>query len=257
MRKRKKRIDSILMEQGLAASLPLARAILMAGKVIVEDQCVSDASACFAPDVQVRVRTPASAFVGRGGDKLQGAIEDLGLQSSFVGKIVLDIGASTGGFTQCLLEVGAEKVLALDVGHNQLAWSLRQDPRVVSLEQMDIRKFTATDYPTPDWVVADVSFTSLAQLAAEIFQVGGAHTQFLLLVKPQFELERSAIPPGGVVTDPADIERAVAQVKKAFEVLGGKILGSIPSRIKGKTGNQEIFLWVERGHPARVSPARA
>jgi 23S rRNA (cytidine1920-2'-O)/16S rRNA (cytidine1409-2'-O)-methyltransferase len=244
MRKRKKRVDSLMVEKGLVASLPLARALLMAGKVVVEDQRVSDASACFEEKVQIRIRTAASSFVGRGGDKLQGAIQDLGLQEAFVNKMVLDIGASTGGFTQCLLEAGAEKVLALDVGHNQLAWSLRQDPRVLSLEQTDIRKFDASGYPALDWVVGDMSFISLAQLAQQIFQVGGVHTQFLLLVKPQFELERSAIPAGGVVTDPAEIHRAVIQVQQAFEAVGGMVKKTVPSRVKGKTGNQEIFLWI-------------
>ena len=244
MRKRKKRIDSILVEQGLAASLIEARALLMAGKVVVEEQRVCDASACFVPQVGIRVRTPASTFVGRGGDKLQGALQDMGLEAAFHQTVVLDIGASTGGFTQCLLAAGATKVLALDVGHNQLAWTLRQDPRVISLEQTDIRKFDATLYPQPDWVVADVSFTSLSQLAQEIFQVGGTQTQFLLLVKPQFELERSAVPPGGVVTDPAAIHRAVQQVQKSFEACGATVRMTMPSRVKGKTGNQEVFLWL-------------
>ncbi len=246
MRKRKKRIDSLLVTRGLADSLPLSRALLMAGKIIVEDQRVSDASACFHEDVSIRVRTAPSAFVGRGGDKLFGAMQDLGLETAFSGKVVLDIGASTGGFTQCVLEAGAATVLALDVGHNQLAWTLRQDPRVVSLEQLDIRKFDTTAHPVPDWVVADMSFVSLASLAREIFAVGGAHTQFLLLVKPQFELERSAIPPGGVVTDSDDIARAVGQVKAAFVELGARIQQAVPSRVKGKTGNQEVFLWIRK-----------
>jgi len=246
MKKKKIRVDSLLITRGLAESLPQAKALIMSGVVLVDDQRIDDASACFGEEVELRLKGTLSRFVGRGGEKLEAALSDFGLSAKILGSQCLDIGASTGGFTQCLLLHGAKQVIALDVGYNQLDWRLRQDPRVVVREQTDIRVFAAKDHPPLDWVVADMSFVSLAQLASDIAGVAGPDTQLLLLVKPQFELERSAIPDGGVVIEEADIARAVVQVEKAFACFEWKKLGSALARPKGRSGNQEVFLWLSK-----------
>ncbi len=242
---KKERIDTLLVAGGLADSLKQAQALVMAGLVVVGDQRVSKASDEVSPDKAISLKTRGK-YVSRGGEKLANALKLLQLEEKFRETTVLDIGASTGGFTDLLLSIGASRVIALDVGSNQLAWKLRQDPRVVSLEKTDIRVFDPTPYGPFAWVVADISFNSLARLAPAIWQVGTAGSRFLLLVKPQFELPREDVPKGGVVTDAELREKAVMSALAVLEQVGFRLCGRADLEISGRKGNWEVMLYLHR-----------
>ncbi len=240
----KERADAALVARGLAETVELARALVMAGKVLAGpgERKIDKPSELIAADEPLRVKD-AARFVSRAGEKLLFALEDLGATAEVRGKVVLDVGCSTGGFTQCCLELGAARVLALDVGVNQLAWELRTDPRVTVLERTDLREFEPTAHPKVDLVVADVSFNSLARLAPAFLRAAPG-AAFLLLVKPQFELSRAEVPDGGVVSDDAMREKAVQRVAKAFAALGLAGGRSVEARVHGRSGNREIFYFV-------------
>jgi 23S rRNA (cytidine1920-2'-O)/16S rRNA (cytidine1409-2'-O)-methyltransferase len=241
------RIDDLLVEKGLAPSLAQARALIMAGNVIANDQRIDQASTMIFSDAAVRVKKAGGKYVSRGGDKLAGALADLQLEKLIGDQVVLDVGAAAGGFTDCCLQLGARKVIALDVGTNQLVWTLRNDPRVVCLEKTDIREFKPEDYDAVDWIVADISFNSLARLLPALSAAATkATTHFLVLVKPQFELTRSEIPKGGVIEEERLQEKALMLVSKAFEKIGLKVMQSVVSKVKGRSGNIEIFLYAQK-----------
>lgn len=236
------RIDELLVARGLAPHRDKARALVMAGQVLASEQRVKNPSETFPVDVALRI-TGQERFVSRGGDKLLGALEDLGLVDRVRGAHALDVGASTGGFTDCLLQLGATAVLAVDSGTNQLAWSLRTDSRVRVFENTDIKTFMAPELGNVDWVVADVSFQSLARvLEILVPRLAPEGVTYVLLVKPQFELPRDMIPPGGVVADEAARAEAVTMVRAALHRLGLQTIKVVPSRVIGRTGNQEFFL---------------
>ncbi len=238
----KARLDQLLVERGLADTLDVAKRLIMAGEVVVGDQRVDKPGTSVRRDEAIRLKDSGGRFVSRGGDKLHAALVDLGLDSELEDLVVLDVGASTGGFTDCCLKLGARHVIALDVGTNQLAWELRQDARVTVLEGTDIRAFPKDAHPKADFVVADVSFNSLARLA-DAFVAAAPGARFLLLVKPQFERRREQIPAGGVVEDPVLKEEAVRGVVQAFERLGLKKQAAVESKLAGRAGNREIFLY--------------
>lgn len=237
----KSRLDELLVRRGFADSVTTAQAMIMSGDVVVDDQRIDKAGTLIKADAVIRVKDDGK-FVSRGGDKLEGALLDLGLIHEIKGKIFLDIGASTGGFTDCVLTHGASQVVAVDVGTAQLAWKLRQDPRVKSIEKTDIRDLATDDLPDINWVVADVSFTSLARLIPDIHRIV-PKASLLLLVKPQFELPREKIPDGGIVTNENDRRLALEIVRHALEICNYKICGEIDARISGKQGNREIFIY--------------
>ncbi|MBM4251438.1 MAG: TlyA family RNA methyltransferase [Deltaproteobacteria bacterium] len=242
-RRAKNRLDLTLVARGLADTIEASRALIMAGKVLVNDQRRDKAGDLVAADATVRVKE-ASRFVSRGGEKLAAALADLQLTEVIRGLTVLDIGASTGGFTDCCLQHGAQHVVALDVGSNQLAWELRTNPRVTVLEQTDVRQFVPAEQPAIQFVVADVSFNSLARLAPAVVAAapgGGVH--FLLLVKPQFELARDLVPDGGIVNDPSLRQLAATQVSQAFAAVGLSQCKVIDCRLPGRAGNQELFFY--------------
>lgn len=242
----KKRVDQLLIDREIARDLTSAQALIMAGKVLVNDQMVDKPGSLVAVDLPIRLKKQESAFVSRGGEKLSGAFEDFALNEFIVGKTVLDVGASTGGFTHCCLEMGAKHVISLDVGTAQLAWEIRNHPAVTVLEKTNLRDFNPGDFPNIDFIVADVSFNSLARMAPYFYSASPTlGTRCLLLVKPQFELDRQDIPTGGIVVDPAARLKAVDRVSHAFAERGYTIIGSKPSRVLGRGGNQEIFLLVQ------------
>ncbi len=242
---RKQRIDLLLVELGLAASRDRAQRLILAGQVLVDDRVVDKAGTRVDAGAAIRLRTPDHPYVSRGGLKLAGALQDLGVDPT--GLRCLDVGASTGGFTDCLLQEGAERVLAVDVGTNQLAWKLRSDPRVVSMEKTDARTLTREDLAplggTPDLVVVDASFISLRLILPPILPLLDPGARLLALVKPQFEVGRSRVGKGGLVKDDALREEVVETVSQIARQLGFEVQGRVDSRIGGaRAGNREVFV---------------
>jgi len=210
--------------------------------VLVDDVPVDKPGTRIRPESSVRVRGALRRFVSRGGEKLAGALDDLGLDPT--DRVCLDVGASTGGFSDCLLQRGARHVVALDVGYGQLHEKLRQDPRVTVLERTHARDLRADQLPEAvDLVTADVSFISLRLLLPAI-AAAAPRAELLLMVKPQFEVGRGQVGKGGVVRDDALRESAAAAVREAAEELGYRPLGQVDSRLAGPKGNREIFLWL-------------
>ncbi|MCX7816128.1 MAG: TlyA family RNA methyltransferase [Syntrophales bacterium] len=239
------RLDRLLVERKLVSSREKARALILAGCVFVGEQRMDKAGVLVSVDAPVRIFGKENVYVSRGGLKLKGALESFNLEID--GWVVLDVGASTGGFTDCLLRAGARKVYALDVGYGQLAWSLRIDPRVVVLDRINIRFYDGRDIEEPlDLVTIDVSFISLKLVIPSICRFIGGGTKILALVKPQFEVGKGKVGKGGVVRDPALLQEVLNDMIVFCGKLGLLCLGSCPSPIKGPAGNQEFFLLFEK-----------
>jgi 23S rRNA (cytidine1920-2'-O)/16S rRNA (cytidine1409-2'-O)-methyltransferase len=236
----KKRLDVLMVERGLAASNQKAQAMILAGEVHVDGARAEKAGTQFAEQSRIEVSSRSEKYASRAGVKLEGALADFAID--ITGRICLDVGASTGGFTDCLLQRGAERVYSVDVNVDQLAWKLRQDERVIRVER-NARELRAEDIPEPiDLVVVDVSFISVAKVLTPAARVAKAGATLLILVKPQFELPRQDVPEGGIVNDPALHEKAIAQVREAATRAGLEVLGVRASRLAGAEGNQEYFL---------------
>ncbi len=236
------RLDERVLREGLAGTRSAAQALILSGRVLVDDEPVDKAGARIDPARSVRVKGGLRPFVSRGGEKLAGALDDLGLDPT--GLRCLDVGASTGGFSDCLLQRGAERVVAVDVGHGQLHTRLRSDPRVEVREKVNARHLDPSDFPDPvDLFVVDVSFISLTRVLPAIDACAPA-AQGLLLVKPQFEVGRDRVGKGGVVRDDALRVAAVDRVAEAALALSRRELGRAESRLAGPKGNREIFLWL-------------
>ena len=246
MEKKRIRADQMVLSQGLASDLKQASAMILAGEIVAKSG--GQEWRIEKPGDQIDSGTvfrkkAVSNFVSRGGDKLLSAVQSLGLKGSFKDKRVLDVGASTGGFTDCVLSLGSKEVVAIDVGKNQLAWKLRKDPRVLVFEGTHICDAEKSVLGTFDWILADISFNSLARLlpCVEVFSKPGTHC--LLLVKPQFELSRSEVPPGGVVMDPSSREKAISSVQEEMAQRGIHVLGVAESSVHGRSGNIEVFIY--------------
>jgi 23S rRNA (cytidine1920-2'-O)/16S rRNA (cytidine1409-2'-O)-methyltransferase len=236
----KHRLDQILMERGLAESREKAQAMILAGQVTVNGQKSSKPGHSFPDDARIEVmeRMP---YVSRGGFKLAAALDHFSIDVA--GWTCLDVGASTGGFTDCLLQRGAAKVWAIDVGHGQFDWTLRNDPRVVVKEGINARYLEAADYPAKfELAVCDASFISATMLIPAMVPLLGSPRRLVVLVKPQFEVGRDDVGKGGIVRDPALHELACLRVRNAVEAQG---LDSaiIPSPILGTEGNREFLLY--------------
>lgn len=250
----RKRLDVLLVERGLVASRERARAVILAGHVRVEGQVVSKAGTAVADAVHVELATPDHPYVGRGGLKLAHALDTFGIPVE--GKRGLDIGASTGGFTDVMLQRGATDVIALDVGHNQLDWKLRSDPRVLVREGVNARSLTPADVPhIVDLVTMDVSFISLGYILPEVPKVLAPGADVVALVKPQFEAGRDEVGKGGIVSDPAVHEAVLAKVTAEAEALGFERCGMTPSPITGATGNREFLLHLRLRTPPASTDA--
>jgi 23S rRNA (cytidine1920-2'-O)/16S rRNA (cytidine1409-2'-O)-methyltransferase len=228
-----------LVARGLANSRQRAQALIGTGVVRLNDQpaTAADQAVAAADRLEVLAR---GRFVGRGGEKLAGALAGLGVNPA--GRVCLDSGASTGGFTDALLQAGAAHVYAVDVGYGQLDWALRQDPRVTVMERTNIRGLTELPGPAPDLAVADLSFISLRKVVPAIAGLLLAGGDMLLLVKPQFELGPGRVGRGGVVRDAADRREAVDTFTAWAADAGFEVLGQADSQIKGAKGNQETFV---------------
>jgi 23S rRNA (cytidine1920-2'-O)/16S rRNA (cytidine1409-2'-O)-methyltransferase len=237
---KRERADVLLVERGLAASRSRARALIEAGKVRVDGVPLAKPSALVDEAALLEVSELDHPYVSRGGLKLEGALADLSL--SVAGRVVADIGASTGGFTDCVLRAGAARVYAIDVGHGQLAPSLRADPRVVSLEHTNARQLGAESLPEPvELVLVDASFIGLGKLLPALVTLLAPGGQLLALVKPQFEVGRAHVGKKGVVRSDAERQRALASVVAEARALGLRFESSADSRLAGPEGNREIF----------------
>jgi 23S rRNA (cytidine1920-2'-O)/16S rRNA (cytidine1409-2'-O)-methyltransferase len=242
----RRRLDTELVRRGLAGSRAEAQAAVEAGLVIVGGRPAGKPSTLVAASEPVAVAGPARRFVSRGGDKLEAAIERFGIDPS--GLDCLDAGASTGGFTDCLLRHGAARVLAVDVGYGQLAWELRQDPRVVVMERTNVRNLMPEDLPfAPDLVVADLSFIPLAVAVPALAGVGARGATFIVLVKPQFEVGPERVGRGGVVRDPHSWRLALNRVAGAFADRGIWPTAVIASPVVGPAGNVEFLMLARDG----------
>jgi 23S rRNA (cytidine1920-2'-O)/16S rRNA (cytidine1409-2'-O)-methyltransferase len=238
------RLDALLIERALAPSRERARALILAGQVRVNGTVVAKAGAAVDPDAVVTLDVPDHPFVGRGGLKLAHALDVFRIPVE--GRLALDIGASTGGFTDVLLQRGAARVVALDVGHGQLDWKLRNDPRVVVLERVNARALTREQLPADvrhvDIVTVDVSFISLRHILPALPPLLAPDADVILLVKPQFEAGRSEVGKGGIVRDAAVHARVVEEVSAAALALGLSRAGLSESPITGMEGNREFLL---------------
>ena len=244
---KRERIDKLLVERGLAQSRARAQALVMAGAVLVNEQRVEKPSQTFPPEAAIRVRgseDPAARYVGRGGLKLEAALRAFALDVT--GLVCIDVGASTGGFTDCLLQHGARRVVAVDVGHNQLDWRLRNDRRVESREGVNARNLRAEDFAERfDLAVMDVSFISATKVLPAVVPLLKPGARAVVLVKPQFEVGRGEVGKGGIVKDPAQHARVVAEVNRAAGGLGLDVRGVIDSPILGAEGNREFLALYE------------
>lgn len=237
---RRKRLDLLLVERGLAGTPQKALALILAGEVQVNGVRADKAGVAVAADARIDVTSRSQKFASRGGFKLAGALEDFSIDAE--GRVCLDVGSSTGGFTDCLLQCGASRVFAVDVNVSQLAWKLQQDPRVLRIER-NARELRRQDVPEPvTLVTADVSFISVTKVLARACSVASPGADFLILVKPQFELRKQEVGAGGIVLDTALHEKAIEKVRHAAEAAGLECLGVRPSKLPGAEGNQEYFL---------------
>jgi 23S rRNA (cytidine1920-2'-O)/16S rRNA (cytidine1409-2'-O)-methyltransferase len=238
---RRIRLDAALVERGLAASRERARALIMAGHVSVNGQPMSKAGTAIATDAQISIAEPDHPYVSRGGLKLAQALDDFGIDPTT--RHALDIGASTGGFTDVLLGRGAASVVALDVGRAQLDWRLRSDPRVIVVEGLNARSLTSADLPhAVDLVTIDVSFISLGHIFPALAPLLPPGADVVALVKPQFEAGREQVGKHGLVSDPAVHAEVLERVTAQAAAAGLERVAMAPSAIKGATGNQEFFL---------------
>lgn len=241
---KKSRLDLFLVEQGFFSSREQAQRAVMAGEVRIGDQIVSKSSVMVQPGAVVSVQA-RSPYVGRGGTKLEGALDHFEIPAQ--GLTALDIGASTGGFTDCLLQRGIAKVYALDVGQGQLAWKIRNDRRVVVREKFNARYLRREDIPEKiDLCVIDVSFISLTLILSNAFDLVTPNGVILALIKPQFELQAADVAHGGIVRDPALHEKAQNKIRDFVVNAGHNVTGIVRSGITGADGNQEFFICVRR-----------
>jgi 23S rRNA (cytidine1920-2'-O)/16S rRNA (cytidine1409-2'-O)-methyltransferase len=244
---KRERVDRLLVERGLAPTRTRAQALVMAGRVLAGERRVEKPSETFPPDAPLRVRggdDPAARYVGRGGLKLEKALAEFGLDPS--GLVCIDVGASTGGFTDCLLQHGARRVVALDVGHNQIDWRLRTDPRVEVREGVNARHLTGEEFGERfDLAVMDVSFISATKVLPAVVPLLKEGGRVVVLIKPQFEVGKGEVGKGGVVRDPAQHARVVEEVNAAARALGLTVSGVTDSPITGADGNREFLALYE------------
>jgi 23S rRNA (cytidine1920-2'-O)/16S rRNA (cytidine1409-2'-O)-methyltransferase len=243
-RQKKERVDRLLVELGFFETRERAQRAIMAGEVRVGDHVFAKPAELIENDAPISIST-SPQFAGRGALKLEGALDFFRIDVA--DKIALDIGASTGGFTDCLLQRGAAKVYAVDVGRGQLAWKLRNDPRVVVLEKLNARFLSRDNIPEAvDLCTIDVSFISLTLILPRAFELITEHGMVLALIKPQFELERKDVGRGGIVRDSALHEKAQQKIVRFVEQADHSIVGIVPAAITGADGNQEFFICIRK-----------
>lgn len=247
---KKERIDKLMLQRGIAESRTKAQALVMSGVVLVDEKRVDKVSETFSPDAAIRIKgdTPEARYVSRGGLKLERALDKFGFDPA--GLVCLDVGSSTGGFTDCLLQRGAERVVCIDSGTNQLAWRLRSDPRVEVRENTNARFLTPEDFDTAfDLIVMDVSFISVTKILPALVPLLGPGGRLISLIKPQFEVGKGEVGKGGIVREAEKHVRVVNEVNLAAEELGLVVGGVIESPILGAEGNKEFLALYKQGSP--------
>jgi 23S rRNA (cytidine1920-2'-O)/16S rRNA (cytidine1409-2'-O)-methyltransferase len=239
---KRERLDKVLVERHLVVSRENGRARILAGEVWVNDQPVTKAGTLIDENAAIRVKSPLP-YVSRGGTKLETALREFSVD--LTGKVVLDVGASTGGFTDCLLTHGAAQVYAVDVGYGQLDWKLRNDPRVLVLEKRNIRYLQVSDLPRPaDFAAVDVSFISLRLVLPQVRTLLIAGAAVIALIKPQFEVGKGKVGKGGVVRSSADHTRVIDEISHVAVKAGYQVQGVIESPLLGAKGNKEFFIYL-------------
>ncbi len=245
MASEKIRLDKLLVSRGLAPAIKEAQALILAKAVKVNEIFLDKAGTLVDADAQIQIKGEDNPHVSRGGLKLKGALEEF--QLDVTNLVVLDVGASTGGFTDCLLQAGARKVYALDVGYGQLAWKLREDKRVVVIERTNIRYYDGSHLnELPDLATIDVSFISLKIVLPAVLKLLGNDGRILALIKPQFEAEREEIGKKGVIKDPKIHDRVVEEISNFCKSIDLEDLQTCASSILGPAGNKEFFILVRK-----------
>ncbi|MDD5287458.1 MAG: TlyA family RNA methyltransferase [Desulfuromonadaceae bacterium] len=240
----KKRLDKLMVERALASSRERAQALIMAGQVVVGDHTVDKAGQQVPVDSDIRIKGELLPYVSRGGLKLRRALDEFAVDVTSL--VAIDVGASTGGFTDCLLQAGAARVFAVDVGYGQLAWKLQQDPRVVSLEKTNIRYLTKEQIgELTDLAVIDASFISLAKVLPATVRIVKPGGRIIALIKPQFEVGKGEVGKGGIVRDSAAHERVVDAVRQTACEMGLLVAGLCESPITGADGNREFLILLQ------------
>ena len=250
-KKKKERLDVLLVQRGLASSREKAKALIMAGIVYVDLQKEDKAGAVFDPEAQIEVRGAVLPYVSRGGLKLEKALKVFPI--SLEGRVCMDIGASTGGFTDCMLQNGASKVYSIDVGYGQLDWKLRNDPRVVCMEKTNFRYVKPEDLgdgPLPSFASVDVSFIGLDKILPPAWNILPPGGEMVCLIKPQFEAGRDKVGKKGVVRDRKVHEEVLQSVTQMTSALGFTILGLDYSPVRGPEGNIEYLMYIQKPHDA-------
>jgi 23S rRNA (cytidine1920-2'-O)/16S rRNA (cytidine1409-2'-O)-methyltransferase len=249
----KLRLDRYLFERGLVQSREQGQALILAGQVLVNGQKKDKAGTLVADDADIRILGEQMSYVSRGGLKLEAALREFSIDVT--GMTALDAGASTGGFTDCLLQHGAMKVYAVDVGYGQMAWKIRQDPRIVVIERTNVRDIDPALVPEKvDITVIDVSFISLEKVIPSVLRFLKPEAGIVALIKPQFEVGKGQVGKGGIVRDEAARNTAVEKVRTAFQSAGLDVQGIIPSPITGQDGNVEYLIYAVM-RPANSSPS--
>ena len=241
----KERLDKLLVQRGLVVSRERARALILAGKVIVDDHRIDKAGTQVPDDAELRLKGVDIPYVSRGGLKLEKALREFAVEVK--GKIAIDVGASTGGFSDCLLQHGVKKVYAVDVGYGQLAWNLREDQRVVNLERCNIRHLQADQLDdVPVLAVIDASFISLSKILPNTLNLLTDKAEIIALIKPQFEVGKGQVGKGGVVKDRQQHNLVVEQICDLAKSLNCKVIGTTESPILGPKGNREFLIYLQK-----------
>ncbi len=244
----KERLDKLLVSRQLAGSRERARALILAGRVVVDDRVVDKVGTPIDPQAEIRLKGDDIPYVSRGGLKLAEALTAFNV--NVAGRTAIDVGASTGGFTDCLLQNGAARVFAVDVGYGQLAWKLREDERVVNLERTNIRQLQPEQLDArPDLAVIDASFISLDKVLPQTLALLSPGSEVIALIKPQFEVGRGQVGKGGVVRDPVQHAAVVDRVRELALHLGCQVMGVIESPVLGPKGNREFLIHLQTGVP--------
>ena len=240
----KERADKVLVERGLVDSRTRAQALIFAGQVLIREQRIDKPGQMIDPNAEIRIKGETLRYASRGGLKLEAALHEFNINPE--GKNCIDVGASTGGFTDCLLQHGAARVWAIDVGHNQIVWPLRQDPRVVVLEGVNARNLNPGQFSVPfDLATIDVSFISLTKILPAMRPCLTENADCVALIKPQFEVGKGEVGRGGIVTDRSKHKRVIIEIKQAAIETGCYPVGLIESPILGAEGNREFLIYLK------------